>query len=203
MADPSSDTRKRILDVTIKLSSESGFAGVSIRKIARGVGIKESSLYNHFQSKEALLNAALDEAEREFCSLTLPSDAIEGMISGNRPEEFLRKGLNRYKGHWNDPRMSRVWILMEMEQYRSERVASIILRETDRIIRFNETVFKMMIERGLVKPFNARFLAELFSRTMLSLHGDYALSILHKRPPDEIEQRMVAWIRHFVDLISR
>ncbi len=198
-----SSTRNRILDVTIRLSSQSGFAGVSVREIAKGVGIKESSLYNHFQSKEALFNAALDEAEREFCSLTLPTDAIEGMISGNRPEEFLRKGLIRYKGHWNDPRMSRVWLLMEMEQYRSERVASIILRETDRIIRFNETVFKRMIERGHIKPFNARFLAELFSRTMLSLHGDYALNILHNRPHEEIEQRMVAWIRHFVDMISR
>jgi AcrR family transcriptional regulator len=203
MPGQSHGTKSRILDATLRLSSQHGLGGVSVREIAREVGIKESSLYNHFQSKEALLEAALDEAERAFCSLTLPTGAIQGMISGNRPEEFLKKGLIRYKGHWSDPEMAHVWILIGMEQYRNERVASIILRETDRIIGFNETAFQKMIEQGLVKPFNARFLAELFSRTMLSLHRDYALSILHDRPSEEVEERMFAWIRYFVDLISR
>jgi hypothetical protein len=129
--------------------------------------------------------------------------AIPGMVSSNRPEEFLRKGLSRYKAHWSDPAMAEVWILMGMEQYRDERVASIVDRETDRIIRFNEEAFRRMIEGGLVKPFNARFLAELFSRTMLSLHRDYALRALHNRSPEEIEEQMFAWIRYFVDMISR
>jgi len=203
MSGPEKSTRKRILDATIRLSSQNGLLAVSVREIAREVGIKESSLYNHFQGKQALLNAALEEAERVFSSLTLPTDAIERMISENRPEELLRKGLIRYRDRWDDPWMSRVWILLEMEQYRNERVASIVLRETERIIRFNETLFQKMIERGVCKPCNARFLADLFSRTMLSLHRDYAICTLQNRPPGEIEQRMLSWIRHFVDLISR
>lgn len=197
-----SGTKRRILEAAIKLSSESGLSAVSVRDIAREVGIKESSLYNHFQGKEALLEAALTEAEELFCSLQLPTDAIERMVSAARPEELLKRGLLRYREHWRDPRISRVWILMEMEQYRNERVASTVLRETNRITGFNKALFQSMIERGMCKPYNALFLADLFSRTMLSLHRDYALSMLHRRSPEAIDERMMAWIRHFVDLIS-
>ena len=197
------NTRTRIIDATIKLSSEYGLSGLSIRRITKEAGIKESSLYNHFRSKESLLNAILDEAERELKSWTLPVEAIDKTLLANGPEGFLHKGLLRYKEYWDDPRRARIWSLMMMEQYRNDRVASIILVETERIIRFNEAAFRRMVERGFVRPYNSRFLSELFSHTMLSLHREYAVRVLHNRNPDEIEHRMLEWIRHFVDMIGR
>ena len=34
--------------------SQKGFNGVSVREIAREVGIRESSIYNHYKNKEAI-----------------------------------------------------------------------------------------------------------------------------------------------------
>lgn len=197
------NTRTRIIDATITLSSRYGLSGLSIRKITNEVGIKESSLYNHFRNKESLLNAILEEAERELKSWTLPVEAIDKTLLANGPEGFLRKGLMRYKEYWDDPRRARIWSLMMMEQYRNERVASIILAETQRIIGFNETAFLRMVDRGFIRPYNPHFLSELFSHTLLSLHREYAVRVLHNRNPDEIEHRMFEWIRHFVDMIGR
>jgi AcrR family transcriptional regulator len=46
--------KNKIMEVTIELFSEKGYNAVSIRDITKKVGIKESTLYNHFQSKQEL-----------------------------------------------------------------------------------------------------------------------------------------------------
>jgi AcrR family transcriptional regulator len=51
--------RQRILDVAAALFLERGYAGTSLREIAAEVGMKPGSLYYHFASKEALLQAIL------------------------------------------------------------------------------------------------------------------------------------------------
>ena len=53
-------TKDRILEVSIDLFSQFGYDGVSIRQIAGEVGIRESSIYNHYQNKQAILKAILD-----------------------------------------------------------------------------------------------------------------------------------------------
>lgn len=45
-------TKERIEAEALKLFSVHGYSGVSIRDIARAVGIKESSIYKHYSSKE-------------------------------------------------------------------------------------------------------------------------------------------------------
>ena len=44
-------TKQHILSVSLDLFSKNGFAGTSIRQIAKAVGIRESGIYNHFSSK--------------------------------------------------------------------------------------------------------------------------------------------------------
>jgi len=57
LAEP--EARRRILDVAAALFLENGYAGTSLREIAAAVGMKTGSLYYHFASKEALLEAIL------------------------------------------------------------------------------------------------------------------------------------------------
>ena len=47
--------KEKILNTAIDLFSNKGFNAVSVRDITRGVEIKESSLYNHFKSKDEIL----------------------------------------------------------------------------------------------------------------------------------------------------
>src|SRR3990170_2383257 len=65
-------TRRRILAAALRLFSRNGFHGTSIRVLARSVGLTEASIYYHFPSKRAIVEAiyeqrgfmtALDELE--------------------------------------------------------------------------------------------------------------------------------------------
>jgi len=54
-------TRQQILDASLRLFSERGFARTTVRDIARHAGITDAAIYYHFQSKRELLEALVEE----------------------------------------------------------------------------------------------------------------------------------------------
>ena len=54
-------TREKIIEVSLKLFAEHGFTGVSVRSIAKEVGVRESALYKHFKNKQDILNQIIIE----------------------------------------------------------------------------------------------------------------------------------------------
>lgn len=55
------DRKREILDVTRKLINEKGLNNTSTNDIARTVGISRGTLYHHFESKEAILDALVEQ----------------------------------------------------------------------------------------------------------------------------------------------
>lgn len=61
-------TREKILYEALSLFSIKGYDAVTIREIASAVGIKESSIYNHFKNKKDILNKIIDETLKRYYS---------------------------------------------------------------------------------------------------------------------------------------
>lgn len=81
-------TRTRILDAAVELFDESGFAATGLGDIIERAEITKGALYYHFDSKEALAAALIEEATsrvigafREIASSSSP--ALENMIHGS------------------------------------------------------------------------------------------------------------------------
>jgi AcrR family transcriptional regulator len=64
-------TRRDILEQALRLASELGVEGLSIGALAGRVGMSKSGLFAHFDSKENLQVAVLDEAARRFVDLVV------------------------------------------------------------------------------------------------------------------------------------
>jgi AcrR family transcriptional regulator len=60
------DRKLEIIDVTRKLINEKGLLNTSTNDIARTVGISRGTLYHHFESKEAILDALVDQISTEI-----------------------------------------------------------------------------------------------------------------------------------------
>jgi AcrR family transcriptional regulator len=59
-------TRDQILDAALALLAEAGLGGLTMRALARRLGIDPMAVYHYFTDKDALLGAA---AERSFAAL--------------------------------------------------------------------------------------------------------------------------------------
>lgn len=64
-----SETKERILNVSLSLFSEKGYSAVSIRDICKEVEIKESSIYYHFKNKHAIFEELLSRFQNKADSM--------------------------------------------------------------------------------------------------------------------------------------
>ena len=55
------DTKERILAAAMEMFSQKGYDGTNIRELTASLGLVKSAMYRHFESKEEIWNALLDE----------------------------------------------------------------------------------------------------------------------------------------------
>lgn len=77
--------RELIVEKAAHLFATRGFAGASLRDLAKACGIRQPSLYNHFPSKEAIL---VEVVNRYFDAL-LPELRRAGAIDGDGAERLI------------------------------------------------------------------------------------------------------------------
>lgn len=71
-------TKEKIVYESLKLFSQKGYTGVSMREIASAVGIKGASIYNHFKGKQDIFQAIFSEMtklyEQASTAMNVPAD---------------------------------------------------------------------------------------------------------------------------------
>jgi TetR/AcrR family transcriptional repressor of nem operon len=87
---------EQILDESIRLFRERGFAGVSVGQVMQGAGLTHGPFYNHFASKEALMSESLT---RDMQRATIGYDRYPASEKGLA--QYISEYLNLQ--HRNDP----------------------------------------------------------------------------------------------------
>ena len=60
------DLRRVLIDAALQLVGEGGADAVSVREAARRAGVSPGAPFRHFPSRDALMNAVAEEAQRRF-----------------------------------------------------------------------------------------------------------------------------------------
>ncbi len=130
-AEGSIPTKTRILNAAIDLFAKRGYDAVSIRDITRSLELNEASLYNHFPSKAALLDAAF----AELSALVEPSFSPlpPGCFSAPGPFDlgsYLIQGALGPEGFFSriDASKLRTWRILMTSQYGHEAARAEIKR---------------------------------------------------------------------------
>ncbi len=120
-----SNNKERIFDVSIDLFSEYGYDGVSIRQIAQNVGIKESSIYNHYKSKESILESILEYYIGEMTRDEIPLDEA-GQNLDRGFDYFYEAGLSLYKSVLGESRMMKITRIILVEAYHNDKIRGFV-----------------------------------------------------------------------------
>ncbi|MEM9161950.1 MAG: TetR/AcrR family transcriptional regulator [Cyanobacteria bacterium P01_F01_bin.4] len=81
--------RQSLIDGAIDLIGETGFDQLSLRQVARRVGVSHNAPYRHFADKEALLAAVSEEG---FQGLKAALEAAQRGISADSPQRLQALG---------------------------------------------------------------------------------------------------------------
>ena len=79
-----------IIEIAIPLFARAGYDGVSMRQIAKAVGIKASSIYHHFPDKQTLYLATIKHAFSDKAKIL-----SESLTTSSTPEKKLTDLISR------------------------------------------------------------------------------------------------------------
>ena len=145
------NTKEKIFDVSIDLFSQDGYDGVSIRQIAKEVGIKESSIYNHYQSKESILESILSYYINEMLKEEAPIMQSEKNLKMDF-DQFYKEGSDRFISKLSEEKMMKITRIFLVESYHNEKIKNFV---KEAIIGYAingwEDLFELMKEKKFIK----------------------------------------------------
>lgn len=188
------DTKDRILAAALDMFSQNGFAGTNIRELSGSLGMGKSSLYRHFESKEAIWSILLDRMiayyEERFGSpehLPPIPDSLEGLVT-------MTKRMIHFTVH--DEKIVKTRKLLSIEQFRDERARNLATKYflTGLTEMFTQ-IFSGMMDKGLLRRDDSAMLAFAYTAPIS------ALIHLCDREPEKMADAIAqieAFSQHFI-----
>ena len=196
-------TRERILLAALELFSRRGYDAVSVRDIARAVGIKESSLYNHFVNKQAIFDSILQEYGdrwgKVFSRLQVTGEdgqfAVDArtlqMYEAMTAEQFGMMASALFDFYMTDEINVKLRRILTIEQYRSAELGALYRRLSfEDSIAFQTELFAAFIRTGQFREGDAHMMALAFFAPIYLLFYQYGDT------PERLDEARALFQRH-------
>ena len=155
-----STTREKILDVSLEMFSQRGYSAVSIRDICKCVGIKESSVYYHFESKQNIF----DELLNKFSEIAkgMMAQLENGLTDG---ENGFSDGIDTVSNYFfeqylMDDFCNKVMRIMFIEQFNNENARNLYQYWLmDEPLNFQKKIFSALMNLGMITNCDSEYLS--------------------------------------------
>jgi len=114
-------TKQKIILTALELFSQKGYTETSIREIAAVVGIKESSIYNHFESKNSILDYILEKYRKFAAEYLPPKENLTRLTKDAQVEDVMACLYLRFPEGEEDYFIKTMFVLFQ-EHYRNPTV---------------------------------------------------------------------------------
>ena len=190
------NTKQEILEASLELFSVQGFEATSISQIADAVGIRKASLYSHFESKQAILDALVKNILEQYATHSIfagadwenPADTRNGQALTPDTAAQMILGQIRYILH--DPHISKARKMLVMEQFQNPELAKLQTKQnyTD-VMQYFTGLMKHLIRQGVLTEDDPEIMA-----AQLCLPVSVWINLCDREPDRETE---------VIELVSR
>ena len=171
--------REEIVYATLDLAAEHGLGTVSMQQIATRVGITKASLYNHFSSKEEIVEAMYEVLRRASKEKAVADTPDFDRLTPEVPlSVILSRAVSSYRSMVSDPAMFRFYKVIMSERAINPAAAEIMVKETRTMIHATKALFYALQVKGIADFEDVDAAALSFAMAVHSII-DYECDLLH------------------------
>ena len=136
--------KEEILKNVLTLASEKGLRSLSMADIATASGLKKSSLYSHFNSKQDLINELYLYLRKKSSTKTFVDYST--FVKGKSLREILLTATISYDEMNRKSDMITFYKVIISEKTLSKEASKVIIKETETMINASKELFKAIEE---------------------------------------------------------
>ena len=180
------NTKQEVLEAALELFSVQGFEATSISQIAGAVGIRKASLYSHFESKQAILDALVKDVLEQYSEHSIFVRTKWEKNEDNLPmsaDEAVKMIVGQIRFILHDPIISRARKMLVIEQFQNPELAKLQTKQnyTD-VIRYFTGLIQCMIRKGILRDDDPEIMA-----SQLCLPISVWINLCDREPEREAE----------------
>ena len=188
------DTKEKILEAALEMFSQNGYAGTNIRELSASLGLVKSGVYKHYESKEAIWNALLDQMIAYYADHFGSADHLPPVPDSL--EELTRLTMHMVDITVHDEKIIMTRKVLTLEQYRDVRARKLATKHfLTGLTEMFTRIFTGMMDKGLIRRDDPAMLAFAYTSPIS------ALIHLCDREPDKTEdaiRKIESFSRHFI-----
>ena len=188
------DTKERILAAALEMFSQNGYAGTNIRELSASLGLVKSGVYKHYESKEAIWNALLDQMIAYYGEHFGSPEHLPPVPDSL--EELTQLTMHMVNITVHDEKIIMTRKVLTLEQYRDVRARELATKHfLTGLTEMFTRIFTGMMEKGLLRKDDPEMLAFAYTAPIS------ALIHLCDREPEKTEDaigQIEAFSRHFI-----
>ena len=160
------NTKQEILEASLELFSVQGFEATSISQIAGAVGIRKASLYSHFESKQAILDALVKDVLEQYATHSIFAKTNWENDSDNlprTPDAAVQMILGQIRYILHDSAISRARKMLAIEQFRNPELAKLQTKQNySDVLRYFTGLVEQLIRHGVLAEEDPEIMAAQF-----------------------------------------
>lgn len=143
-------TKEKIILATLELAGEKGLRSISMSQIAQRAGIKKSSLYSHFSSKEDIISEMYTFLRRQANQNRETGTFDYGKyVEGKTLKQILLETVMSYDAMNHDPKMTLFYKVIVSEKVFNPIAAEIMVQENKTMIWATKQLFYAIMAKKI------------------------------------------------------
>jgi len=160
MTEASKSTKDIIFDTAIEMFSEKGYENISMRDLAKAVGIQASSIYNHYGRKEEILDAIFQFYEENMYMNRISFEDAKKIVKTGTAQDIAAIFLSsRFGTELMGRRMMLGTKIIYARMFSDEKAKHIFRKQNYTSMQFTKDVIDYGIEIGRIAPFDTEIYA--------------------------------------------
>ena len=160
------NTKQEILVASLELFSVQGFEATSISQIADAVGIRKASLYSHFESKQAILDALIKDVLEQYGAHSIFARTDWEKDAGDlplTPDAAVQMILGQIRYILHDPSISRARKMLVIEQFQNPELAKLQTKQNySDVLQYFTGLIKQLTQQGVLADDDPEIMAAQF-----------------------------------------
>lgn len=198
------NTKQQILYVALDLFSKRGYSAVSIRDIGKIVGIKESTIYYHFENKQDIFQELLKLFEQITNEKPEKFNTELDKIKKIEKEAFINVGIGILTNYLLQEQILKFIRMLMIEQHVNDEAATLYKRILFEFpIKHNSEVFQTLIEREYFRNADADYIAlEYYSPIFFIFQRYFASGEITDKNLQKAMKELRTHLHYFYDKYS-
>ena len=141
-------SQEKIIQAFLTSAFERSAGATSLQDVAASLEIKKASLYNHFESRDAMYDASIAYCSENISKVDFLTPKLLETLSAGKTTgpAVIKKLISRYFSLFDSEPLFKMYVFVHAEQYFNAKALKIVQSQSEKIAEDIKTIFTECIK---------------------------------------------------------